>query len=92
MGLSQGWALQAVQPLGGSRRVEPVTQEEVKSFADMVKELHLFVHHSVAKDGPPVERKTFVPGVRWPTQGGSDGICAYCGEKGHYHSQCAELS
>lgn len=61
-------------------------------MADAVKELRLFAQRSVAKDRPPVEQKPFVRGVRPPTQGGSAGICAYCGEKGHYRSQCAELT
>ncbi|KNZ47803.1 hypothetical protein VP01_6121g1, partial [Puccinia sorghi] len=86
-----GLALQVVQPLG-ERQVELVTQEEVTSLANTVKELCLFVQCSVAKDRLPVEQKHFVPGVRPPTQGGSAGICAYCGEKGHYFSQCAELT
>ncbi|KNZ61735.1 hypothetical protein VP01_13654g1 [Puccinia sorghi] len=31
-------------------------------------------------------------GARPPGQGGPAGICAYCGVKGHYRSQCAELT
>ncbi|KNZ57921.1 hypothetical protein VP01_203g9 [Puccinia sorghi] len=87
-----GSAPQTVQPSGGSHWVEPVTQEEVTSLADAVKNLCLFFQGSVAKGGPPVEQKPFFLGVRPPPQGGSAGICSYFGEKGHYRSQCAELT
>ena len=88
---TSGSAPQAGQA-GGSRRAEPVTQEEVVSLADAVKELRLFVQRSVGKDGPPAERKPFVPGTRPPGQGGPVGTCTYCGVKGHYRSQCADLT
>ncbi|KNZ63705.1 hypothetical protein VP01_11111g1, partial [Puccinia sorghi] len=61
-----GSALQAVQLSGGLRRVEPVTQEEVTSLEDAVKELRLLFQRSVAKDRPPGEWKHFVPGLRPP--------------------------
>ncbi|KNZ48358.1 hypothetical protein VP01_5721g1, partial [Puccinia sorghi] len=32
------------------------------------------------------------PRVRPPGHSGPAGICAYCGVKGHYRSQCAELT
>ncbi|KNZ44213.1 hypothetical protein VP01_9402g1, partial [Puccinia sorghi] len=83
---------QAGRPAGGLRQVEPVTQEEVVSLAETVKELRLFVQQSVGKDGPPTEQKPFVPGARPPGQGVPAGICAYCGLKKHYQSQCAELT
>ncbi|KNZ64583.1 hypothetical protein VP01_10125g1, partial [Puccinia sorghi] len=58
-----GSAPQAVQPMG-----EPVTQEEVVSLADAVKELHLFFQQSVAKEGPPEEQIPFVPGGHYWSQ------------------------
>ncbi|KNZ62908.1 hypothetical protein VP01_1208g1 [Puccinia sorghi] len=65
--------------------------EETLGLAPQV-ELRLFVQRSAAKEGPPVEWKPFVPGVRPPTHGGSAGICAYWGEKGYYLSKCVELT
>ncbi|KNZ46328.1 hypothetical protein VP01_7355g1, partial [Puccinia sorghi] len=73
---TSGTAPLAVQKLWGSHRA--VNQEEVASLEEA--------------EGPPVDWKTFVPGVRPPGQGGSAGICTNCGEKGHYLSQCAELT
>ncbi|KNZ64358.1 hypothetical protein VP01_1038g12 [Puccinia sorghi] len=52
---TSGSAPQAGQEAGGSHQAEPVTQEEVVSLADMVKELGLFVQRSVGKDGPPAD-------------------------------------
>ncbi|KNZ63892.1 hypothetical protein VP01_10881g1 [Puccinia sorghi] len=89
---TSGLAPQVGQAAGGLRWTEPVTQEEVVSLADAVKELCLFVQRSVAKDGPPAERKPFVPGTRSPGPGGPVGTCTYCGVKGHYRSQCADLT
>ncbi|KNZ47697.1 hypothetical protein VP01_620g2, partial [Puccinia sorghi] len=74
---TSGLAPQAGQAAGGLRWEEPVTQEEVRS---------------VGKDGPPAERKSFVPGTRPLGQGGPVGICTYCGAKGNYRSQCADLT
>ncbi|KNZ62884.1 hypothetical protein VP01_12117g1, partial [Puccinia sorghi] len=41
-----GLAPQAVQPTGGLRPAEPVTQEEVEILVDAVKELCLFIQRS----------------------------------------------
>ena len=82
-----------VMATGGSRRMEPVTQEEVAGLADAVKELRLFVQRTAEKSGPPPERKSAPAGPRPPgPTGGSSGVCAYCGETGHYRSQCTELT
>ncbi|KNZ64409.1 hypothetical protein VP01_1031g2 [Puccinia sorghi] len=88
---TSGSAPQAGQA-GGLRRAEPVTQEEVVSLADAVKELRLFVQRSAGKDWPPAERKPFVLGTRPAGQGGPVGTCAYCGAKGHYRTQCTDLT